>query len=66
MRCVACNAQLTDFEATRKSSETEEFLDLCNHCYSSVANEINSLERYDLMHLNDEVELGLTNFNDEI
>lgn len=35
MRCLACNVELTDFEATRKYSNTEEFIDLCNRCHAS-------------------------------
>jgi len=61
MRCKACNTPLNDFEATRKSKDTEEFIDLCNHCYISVSNEINALERFDLMHCDDQ---DLTDFED--
>jgi len=32
MRCIACNALLSDYESTRKSQTTGEYLDLCNHC----------------------------------
>ena len=35
MRCLACNVELTDFEATRKYSNTDEFIDLCNRCHAS-------------------------------
>lgn len=31
MRCLACNDELTDFEATRRTS-SGEFLDLCEKC----------------------------------
>lgn len=50
MRCLSCDIELTDFEATRKSAETEEFIDLCNHCYSFVKGDIKAVERMDLMH----------------
>ena len=33
MRCVACDVELTDFESTRKSVTTGEYVDLCNACY---------------------------------
>jgi hypothetical protein len=33
MRCLSCNVALTDSEATRKFRESEEFVDLCNHCF---------------------------------
>ena len=33
MRCKACDCELSDFESTRKSSNTGEYLDLCNGCF---------------------------------
>ena len=53
MRCVSCDVLLTDFEATRKSAETDEFLDLCNHCYSFIRDEVKAIERHDLMSIED-------------
>ena len=54
MRCLACNNVLSDYEATRRSSPSKEFLDLCNHCYySGVNEELNSEEREDLNDLED-------------
>lgn len=57
MRCVACNSLLTDFEATRKSSETEEFLDLCNDCYNPIRDQVKAVERHDLMSIDDIVDI---------
>ena len=48
MRCLACNKALNDYEATRKSATTGEYLDLCNHCFHNVEFDIDSLEREDL------------------
>lgn len=48
MRCIACDKDLNDFESTRKSKETGEFLDLCNHCYSSIRGRFRVIEREDL------------------
>ena len=48
MRCLACNKLLSDFESTRKSSETGEFLDLCNYCYSTISKTTHAEEREDL------------------
>lgn len=48
MRCLACNKVLNDFEATRKSATTGEYVDLCNHCFHNVEFDIDSLEREDL------------------
>jgi hypothetical protein len=56
MRCRACNKALNDFESTRKSIETGEYLDLCNHCFQ--ASEIgNSKEREDLRDVTDDEDL---------
>ena len=46
MRCIACNKNLSDFESTRKSTVTGEYIDLCNGCYSGVG--IISEDREDL------------------
>jgi len=56
MRCKACDVELNDFESTRKSSTTGEYLDLCNTCYKAVRSDVQALERYDLMDLEDEVD----------
>jgi hypothetical protein len=48
MRCIACNKNLNDFESTRKSVVTGDYLDLCNACYHSVEQDIPSNERDDL------------------
>jgi len=48
MRCLACNRALSDFESTRKSTETGEYLDLCNFCYSTISKDTPSHEREDL------------------
>jgi len=58
MRCIACDKELSDFEATRKSSTTGEYLDLCNTCYSSIQDELYSDEREDLRGETDELEEG--------
>lgn len=58
MRCIACDKELSDFEATRKSNTTGEFLDLCNTCYSSIQDELYSDEREDLRGETDELEEG--------
>ena len=53
MRCRACNKILTDFEMTRKSATYEDFLDLCNDCYGHIRSEVQSVERPDLMSIDD-------------
>ena len=32
MRCVSCDRELTDYEATMKSATTGEYFDLCVYC----------------------------------
>ena len=55
MRCLACNALMSDFESTRKSMITEQYIDLCNHCYYTISNDVTALERTDLEHEEDMV-----------
>ena len=56
MHCQACDTLLSDFESTRKSETTGEYLDLCNHCYETIADVINVDERMDLPDYEDERE----------
>lgn len=44
MRCLACNVNLSDAESTRKSATTGEYIDLCNRCYGSIADDVPTLE----------------------
>lgn len=48
LRCLACNKNLNDFESTRKSAVTGEYLDLCNACYYAVEDDVPAKERDDL------------------
>jgi len=48
MRCLSCNCVLTDFEATRKGANTGNYIDLCNRCFKSIAEDIHVIERSDL------------------
>lgn len=51
MRCKACDRLLTDFESTRKSEVTGDYVDLCSHCYSSISADLLAVpmaERADL------------------
>lgn len=48
MRCIACNAELTDFEATRKTT-SGVYLDLCEHCLDlGDRSDFDLIEREDL------------------
>jgi hypothetical protein len=48
MRCTCCDRLLNDFESTRKSKTTGEYLDMCNKCYTTVADDIKVSNRTDL------------------
>ena len=48
MRCKACDVELTDFEATRRSAITAEFLDLCPHCLATIMDALNTTENFRL------------------
>jgi hypothetical protein len=52
MRCVACNVELTDLEATRKGYESDEYLDMCNKCCAEAG--IIGSDREDLITAADE------------
>ena len=56
MRCICCNKNLNDFESTRKSVSTGEYLDMCNKCYSTVSDDLLSEVRYDLYDGNEDEE----------
>jgi len=52
MRCIACNTELTDFEATRKDKRGD-FIDLCNNCFIECDYEFETYDRIDLLSEND-------------
>jgi len=54
MKCKACDEILTDYEATRKVLETNEYLELCNNCFDSESDDVLTLDRADLKHVTDE------------
>ena len=56
MRCYCCDKILSDFESTRKSVITGDYLDMCNKCYATIKDELHAEERYDLFD-GDEEEL---------
>jgi hypothetical protein len=49
MRCRCCDKNLNDFESTRKSVNTNEYLDMCQQCYSTIVRDVPTLEREDLL-----------------
>jgi len=53
MRCYCCNKALSDFESTRRSALTGEFLDMCNDCFYTIKDDVDVVERNDLRHESD-------------
>lgn len=49
MRCVCCDKNLSDFESTRKSVTTNDYIDMCNKCYLTIKDDLVSIEREDLL-----------------
>lgn len=47
MRCTCCDKNLTDFESTRKSKVTGEYLDTCNKCLKGLG--VATVDREDLI-----------------
>ena len=47
MRCQCCNALLSDYEATIRSTISGEYLDICKICLSYIP-EIEYIDRPDL------------------
>ena len=48
MRCLACDVELNDFEATRKSVHSGQYVDLCDKCFSTIKGTFEVEERDDL------------------
>ena len=48
MKCVCCDRNLNDYEATRRHALTNDFLDLCNRCMKDMPN-IPTKDRPDLV-----------------
>lgn len=48
MRCICCNIELTDAEATRRNAITNEFMDMCDECLNVAPEDFLVLERDDL------------------
>mgnify|MGYP003152395598 FL=1 len=53
MRCIACNKVLNEFESTRRSLMSGDFMDLCNKCYSNIEEDAPALSREELGSLAD-------------
>ena len=49
MRCLCCNAALTDYELTLRHGFTMEFLEMCQECIGSLGYKLPVVGRADLM-----------------
>jgi hypothetical protein len=65
MRCICCDKNLNDYESTRKSVSTGEYLDMCNKCYSTVSDDLLSEVRYDLYDGNEDDEYEEGDYDEE-
>jgi hypothetical protein len=65
MRCKACDVNLSDNESTRKSESTGEYMDLCNHCFSTIASEVLTRDDSEVEYLHDEYDEDGAEFRDE-
>ena len=67
MRCVCCNKNLSDFEATRKHAITGDYLDMCQRCFRDVSEdaELPVIERKDLVDSVD-INEGLDNQDEDV
>lgn len=50
MRCILCNAALSDYESTMKHAITGKFLDMCQTCFMALEVDIPVYDRKDLLH----------------
>ena len=65
MRCQCCDKNLNDYESTRKSVSTGEYLDMCNKCYSTISDDLLSEVRYDLYDGDEEDEYTEGDYDEE-
>jgi hypothetical protein len=65
MRCQCCDKNLNDYESTRKSVSTGEYLDMCNKCYSTISDDLLSEVRYDLYDGNEDDEYEEGGYDEE-
>lgn len=54
MRCLSCDIELTDLEATRRSAVTGDYLDLCGGCFYFVLDSLDNQEWLSDESLSDE------------
>lgn len=65
MRCVACDKNLSDYESTRKDL-SGEYIDMCNHCYGTIKDDLLTVDREDLLTVEEAVDAEPLEFYDEL
>jgi hypothetical protein len=67
MKCVCCNKNLSDFEATRRHALTNDFLDMCKSCLSEVQrlSPLATKDRMDLDHEGEDYDEPVTIDDDD-
>lgn len=46
MKCRACDAILTDFESSARSTRTGDYLDMCNSCLAPIRHLLDTSENF--------------------
>jgi len=54
MRCYCCNKVLTSQESTRRFKQSNEFVDMCNTCLSTIDEDVEVTDGYQEDDDNDE------------
>lgn len=54
MKCCACDKELTDYETSRKSEETGEYIDMCLSCFKHIQDDVAAYGNPSLVHVEDE------------
>lgn len=54
MRCYCCNVILTPQQATRKFKESETFVDMCDKCLGTIADDVDTLDSDTLPEIEDD------------
>ena len=44
MRCTCCNVVLTTQESTRKFTNSGTYVDMCNKCFNTIADDVQYTE----------------------
>jgi len=65
MRCISCNEVLSDYEASRRSVRTHQYIDLCNDCFRYVRDDIAAVGNVRLINEGDDDIVSKRNIDEE-